>query len=88
MTVLILILQFRNDISFEIIPLSRRPADLIGDANLDRKINVSDAVFLGSYLTNKRESITLNVDINQDGMVNIFDMISLKRTIAGDEVTE
>lgn len=56
-------------------------ADLTGDTNLDRKINVSDAVFLGSYLINKRESITLNADINGDGEVNVFDMIAIRRNI-------
>lgn len=71
-----------RNVNYEILPLSQRPADLTGDTNLDRKINVSDAVFLGSYLTNKRESITQNADINGDGEVNVFDMIAIRRNIA------
>lgn len=71
-----------RNVNYVILPLSQRPADLTGDTNLDRKINVSDAVFLGSYLTNKRESITQNADINGDGEVNVFDMIAIRRNIA------
>lgn len=71
-----------KNIDFELIPLSQRPVDLIGDTNLDGKFDASDAKFLGRYLTNKRKSVTMGADINQDSDVNVFDMISMRRSVS------
>ena len=70
-----------ENISFELVPLSQRPVDLIGDTNLDGQINTSDVEFLGRYLTNKRKSVSMSADVNQDSDVNVFDMIAARRLI-------
>jgi len=70
-----------ENISFELVPLSQRPVDLIGDTNLDGQINTSDVEFLGRYLTNKRKSVSMSADVNQDSDVNVFDMIAARRKL-------
>ena len=57
-----------------------------GDVNLDNKITIADAVLMEEYIlgaisldTEKFE----NADINSDGVVDVFDMIELRKIITG-----
>ena len=56
---------------------------LRGDVNLDGEVDVTDIVILQQYLTRK---VFVNddeyiVDVNEDGTVNVFDSITLKRIL-------
>ena len=57
-----------------------------GDINFDEKISVADLVLINNYLTGK-EQFTYDQysvsDLNNDGFINIFDVISLRRIILG-----
>ena len=48
----------------------------------DKAINVSDAVSMKKWLIKDNNSISdINSDINNDGKVNVFDYIALKRML-------
>lgn len=64
---------------YNFVPLSKKPKGEIGDVNSNGKIEVLDAVNLQRYLSNKRSSIGLELDINEDNIVDVFDLIALKR---------
>lgn len=59
----------------------------LGDANNDNIVSIADAVRLQKYLLNeesieKKEHIAL--DINMDGMVDVFDFILMRKKIIND----
>ncbi len=58
--------------------------ELRGDLNADNKLSVSDVVLMQKYLVKKTRlsSVLRNLaDLNNDGTVNVFDCIILKRRI-------
>ncbi|MBQ8297821.1 MAG: CotH kinase family protein, partial [Ruminococcus sp.] len=62
-------------------------ADVIdGDVNLDQNVNSADAVALQSYLLRKLEHTAEQyapADINNDGSVDIFDMVEMRKLLIG-----
>lgn len=62
-------------------PLSEKPKGEIGDVNNNGKIEVLDVFNLQRYLSNKRSSTGLELDINGDNIINVFDLIALKRML-------
>lgn len=60
------------------------PQKLKGDANLDGKVTVSDAVALGKHIAAVKSISSKaydNGDMNSDGRVNIFDLAELKAAL-------
>lgn len=56
--------------------------NIMGDANDDGKVNVSDLVMLQKWLLCSGKLINWeNVDINQDDRINVFDLVLLKRLV-------
>ncbi|MGN0591499.1 dockerin type I repeat-containing protein [Ruminococcus sp.] len=57
---------------------------LTGDINLDGQVSVSDAVLLQKYLI-KSGKLSADqadrADLNQDGVLNAYDLVLLKQTI-------
>ena len=57
-----------------------------GDINNDENISLTDLTILNKYLIKKYEMNTdeyIRADISQDGYINIFDSILIRRTILG-----
>ncbi len=58
---------------------------VMGDLNSDSKLNVSDVVSLQSYMLGKNKDFTkkqyLASDMNEDGSVDMFDLIELKKEV-------
>lgn len=55
-----------------------------GDVDLNKTVNVDDAVTLQNYLVNKQKFSYLQyflADLNNDGSVNVFDLTILKRQL-------
>ncbi|MGN0622063.1 MAG: glycoside hydrolase family 9 protein [Porcipelethomonas sp.] len=54
-----------------------------GDINGDGKVSVPDIVMLNKYLTHAAQKVTNSsaADVNEDGSVNAFDAVSLKRIL-------
>lgn len=64
-------------------------AAIIGDANGDGAVKNDDISTLGSFIVGTADTITGDADMNSDGVVNVFDMISLRRTVIdSSEVVE
>lgn len=60
---------------------------LIGDVNLDGRVTIADMVWLKNYFVKKAtfKDAQLEVaDINQDNVVNIFDVIRLRRLLLNE----
>lgn len=55
--------------------------DTVGDANGDGVVGIADLVVLQSFLLAKRNDISINADINQDGVINGLDLCMLRRII-------
>ena len=52
----------------------------LGDVNGDYMFNVADVVWFNNYLLGKQDHIIYEcADINQDGNINVFDLILLRR---------
>lgn len=64
------------------IPLSTR---LIGDANGDGVVNISDAVLTVSYILGDREVpiVFENADVNEDNEINVTDAVGIVNIILG-----
>lgn len=61
---------------------------LIGDVNLDKKVDSSDAVMLAHFLTAKIElkpAQRVNANVCKDKSLNVFDFIALKRILLADK---
>lgn len=58
---------------------------LVGDINLDGKVDSADLVLLNQYLVNKSEIKTdegkINADVLKDNAVNVFDSTALRRML-------
>ena len=58
--------------------------ELKGDTNLDGKVAIADIVLLQQYMVNKQmltENQMIISDMNNDNIVNVFDVILLKRIL-------
>lgn len=61
---------------------------LLGDVNLDGKVNVTDATAIQKYLAGSTEFSDvrkLNADVNGDGNISITDATTIQKIIAGFE---
>ena len=59
-------------------------ADFAGDVNLDEQVTLTDAVLLQKYLLGKEtlsEEAYQNADLHADQVVNVFDLLALKKQI-------
>ena len=57
---------------------------LAGDVNLDGRVSVLDGVILQKYLLNQYNLSKYEferADLNQDGVVNIYDLCLLKKNL-------
>ncbi|MBR5843929.1 MAG: leucine-rich repeat protein [Bacteroidaceae bacterium] len=56
---------------------------ILGDANGDEKINVTDIVLLAKYILNDYNETfdTVAADVNQDGKINISDIVAIANMI-------
>lgn len=52
-----------------------------GDTNMSGTVDIADAVRLQSYLTGKYKNIIETADINGDGIINVFDMVMLRKEL-------
>ena len=52
-----------------------------GDFNLDGFVGVADILKMQKYLLGKENDIFIDIDLNNDGSINIFDNIILKRWV-------
>jgi len=53
-----------------------------GDVNGDKQLSTADAVMLQKWLANAADIKDLSsADVNNDGKLNVFDLIILKRMI-------
>lgn len=60
---------------------------LPGDLNLDGEVTIADAVIMQQWLTKQPVSIYGgNADVNEDGVVNVFDNILIRRIVMNDGV--
>lgn len=56
-------------------------AAIAGDVNGDGLVGNEDIKSLGSFLVGSSNNVSTDADITGDTLVNVFDMISLKRTV-------
>lgn len=56
--------------------------DTVGDANGDGVVGIADLVALQDFLIVRRKDISINADVNQDGVINVFDMCLLRRIVS------
>ncbi|MDE5861026.1 MAG: leucine-rich repeat protein [Ruminococcus sp.] len=55
-----------------------------GDTNRDGEINIADAVLLKQYLFDSENyAVTFEADVNQDGVVDVFDMVYMRKLLIG-----
>lgn len=52
-----------------------------GDINLDGEISVADAVLLQSKLVGKDVIVGYEADLAKDGIIDVFDMIEMRRKL-------
>ncbi|MBD5142789.1 MAG: cellulase family glycosylhydrolase [Ruminococcus sp.] len=56
-------------------------ANMQGDVNNDGVVDVKDVKYLQDYLHQRVTSISINADMNQDNMINIYDLCLLKNLL-------
>ena len=58
---------------------------ILGDANIDRDIDVADIVTVVNYITGRKPAVfsKRGADINQDGNINVADIVNIIRIMAG-----
>lgn len=56
--------------------------DTTGDANGDSVVGIADLVVLQDFLLAKRKDISIHADINQDGIINAFDLALLRQIVS------
>ena len=71
--------------NFVIKAITTKQSNLIGDANLDKEVNVADVTFIQKYINREfdLDGVALdNADFNGDGKVNIKDCTAIQKFIA------
>lgn len=64
-------------------------AILLGDANLDGKVNVRDAAFIASKLAKAEgDDLTIEADFNEDGKTNVRDAAAIATALAKGEIAQ
>ena len=64
-------------------------AILLGDANLDGKVNVRDAAFIASKLAKAEgDDLTAEADFNEDGKLNVRDAAAIATALAKGEIAQ
>ncbi len=53
-----------------------------GDANLDGKVNISDATAAQKYIAKISNEISKKADYNNDGVVNVLDVTAIQKSVA------
>ncbi|MBO4821601.1 MAG: dockerin type I repeat-containing protein [Prevotella sp.] len=76
-----------DDISFKVKKANVEPEPLIGDANGDGEVNITDVTVAVDYvLSNNPELIVMkNADVNGDGEVNITDITGIVNIVLGNK---
>lgn len=71
------------DAGYTVVPLYKYPGIIKGDANLDGKVNIADAVILQKWLLGASDELTCwqNVDFYHDERIDVFDLCILKRLL-------
>ena len=74
-----------DDISFKVKKANVEPEPLIGDANGDGEVNITDVTVAVSYTLNNDDSHIVfdNADVNGDGEVNITDITLIVDIVLG-----
>lgn len=65
--------------------ITTKQSNLMGDANLDREVNVADVTFIQKFINKEfdlEENALINADFNKDGKVNIKDCTAIQKFIA------
>lgn len=63
-------------------PVFEWEKDICGDVNSDKELSTEDILMLQHYLTKKGELSNSNkADVNNDGIINVFDLILIKRLL-------
>lgn len=52
-----------------------------GDINIDGIVNVADAVVLQSYILGRATSVGYEADLNQDGRIDVLDIVAMRRKL-------
>ena len=62
-------------------------ATQFGDVNFDKSVGISDAVQLQRYLLGQQTELGnwLNADIDEDGVVDVFDFTMLRKQVRGQK---
>ena len=71
--------------NFVIKAITTKQSNLIGDANLDKEVNVADVTFIQKYINREFDLDGFgldNADFNGDGKVNIKDCTAIQKFIA------
>ena len=71
--------------NFVIKAITTKQSNLMGDANLDREVNVADVTFIQKFINKEfdlEENALINADFNKDGKVNIKDCTAIQKFIA------
>lgn len=76
------------DAGYTVVPLYKYPGIIKGDANLDGQVSIADAVILQKWLLGASDELTCwrNVDLCEDGIIDVFDMALLRRLIVEKRV--
>lgn len=56
--------------------------DSVGDDNGDDVVGVADLVVLQEFLLAKRKDISINADIDKDGVIDVFDLCLLRKILS------
>ena len=56
---------------------------MIGDADDSGSIGVTDIVKLQRFLLTKDKDLSMNADLNGDGVINVYDLVFMKRMLLG-----
>lgn len=60
-------------------------ANIQGDVNNDGVVDIADVKYLQDYLHQRVTSISNNADMNQDNMINIYDLCLLKNLLLAEK---
>ncbi len=63
-------------------------AALMGDANGDGLVGTQDIRDLGSFIVGSSDNVSADADMNGDGIINVFDMVALRRTVLQNPVSD
>ncbi|MCM1226553.1 MAG: carbohydrate-binding domain-containing protein [Clostridium sp.] len=60
----------------------------LGDANGDGLLGVQDINTLANFITGRSDKITADADMNSDGIINVYDMVLMRRAVMKNGVSD